>query len=115
MLTANSTFSLGGKEYRPGEVIVSPIDSKAATEMIASGYIVKSGDEDCLVVDVDKENPDGTVSGHVNRDSLEGMTKAQLQKLAEDMGIYNADLNSKAKLVEAISSANLISDTPESE
>ena len=75
--TANSTVTVEGKSYRPGDS-----------------------------VDVQQEPDAGIATGHLNKEELEAMPKAQLLTLAENMGLDTKDLT-KAKLVEAIAAAEV--------
>ena len=59
-----------------------------------------------LTVDVQQEPEDGVATGHLNKEDLEAMPKAQLLTLAENMGLDAKDLT-KAKLVEAIAAAEV--------
>ena len=99
--TANSTVTVEGKSYRPGDS-VDIQDASAAKELLAVGFIVTLPGE-TLTVDVQQEPEDGVATGHLNKEELEAMPKAQLLTLAENMGLDTKDLT-KAKLDEAIPS-----------
>lgn len=107
--TANSTVTVEGKCYRPGDS-VDIQDASAAKELLAVGFIVTLPGEyapgKTLTVDVQQEPEDGVATGHLNKEELEAMPKAQLLTLAENMGLDTKDLT-KAKLVEAIASAEV--------
>lgn len=78
---ANSIVTVDGKEYRPGDTIQTPaVQADAASE---------------------------AVTGNFSRNELETMTKANLQKLAADLGIDAAAELSKAKLIDAIASVEV--------
>lgn len=102
--TANSTVTVEGKSYRPGDS-VDIQDASAAKELLAVGFIVTLPGE-TLTVDVQQEPEDGVATGHLNKEELEAMPKAQLLTLAENMGLDTKDLT-KAKLVEAIAAAEV--------
>ena len=102
--TANSTVTVEGKSYRPGDS-VDIQDASAAKELLAVGFIVTLPGE-TLTVDVQQEPKDGVATGHLNKEELEAMPKAQLLTLAENMGLDTKDLT-KAKLVEAIAAAEV--------
>ena len=102
--TANSTVTVEGKSYRPGDS-VDIQDASAAKELLAVGFIVTLPGE-TLTVDVQQEPEDGVATGHLNKEELEAMPKAQLLTLAENMGLDTKDLT-KAKLVEAIAAADV--------
>lgn len=99
----------GGKNYRPGDS-VDIQDARAAKELLAVGFIVTLPGEyapgETLTVDVQQEPEDGVATGHLNKEDLEAMPKAQLLTLAENMGLDAKDLT-KAKLVEAIAAAEV--------
>jgi hypothetical protein len=125
--TANSTVTVEGKSYRPGDS-VDIQDASAAKELLAVGFIVNLPGEyapgetltveveqepedgtapgETLTVEVEQEPEDGTATGHLNKEELEAMPKAQLLTLAENMGLDTKDLT-KAKLVEAIAAAEV--------
>lgn len=107
--TANSTVTVEGKSYRPGDS-VDIQDASAAKELLAVGFIVTLPGEyapgETLTVDVQQEPEDGVATGHLNKEELEAMSKAQLLTLAENMGLDTKDLT-KAKLVEAIAAAEV--------
>lgn len=107
--TANSTVTVEGKSYRPGDS-VDIQDASAAKELLAVGFIVTPPGEyasgDTLTVDVQQEPDAGIAIGHLNKEELEAMPKAQLLTLAENMGLNAKDLT-KAKLVEAIAAAEV--------
>lgn len=102
--TANSTVTVEGKSYRPGDS-VDIQDASAAKELLAVGFIVTLPGE-TLTVDVQQEPEDGVATGHLNKEELEAMPNAQLLTLAENMGLDTKDLT-KAKLVEAIAAAEV--------
>lgn len=102
--TANSTVTVEGKSYRPGDS-VDIQNASAAKELLAVGFIVTLPGE-MLTVDVQQEPEDGVATGHLNKEELEAMPKAQLLTLAENMGLDTKDLT-KAKLVEAIAAAEV--------
>ena len=57
---------------------------------------------------VPEETPEaGESFGHLDPEQLEEMTNAKLKELAEDMGIETKKLTTKAKLIEAITAANV--------
>mgnify|MGYP000563888274 CR=1 FL=1 len=91
-----------------GEVVERP--ASAAKELLAVGFIVTLPGEyapgETLTVDVQQEPEDGVATGHLNKEELEAMPKAQLLTLAENMGLDAKDLT-KAKLVEAIAAAEV--------
>ncbi len=89
--TANSTVTVEGKSYRPGDS-VDIQDASAAEELLTVGFIVAP--------------PGEYAPGHLNKEELEAMPKAQLLTLAENMGLDAKDLT-KAKLVEAIAAAEV--------
>lgn len=97
------------KSYRPGDS-VDIQDASAAKELLAVGFIVTRPGEyapgETLTVDVQHEPEDGVATGHLNKEELEAMPKAQLLTLAENMGLDTKDLT-KAKLVEAIAAAEV--------
>lgn len=99
---ANSTVTVDGKSYRPGDAIEIH-DHLSAKELLKTGYIVASPDEVLTV-----ETASDTNSGHFMKAELEAMTKAQLQAVAEDMGLDTKDLTSKARLVEAIAAVDIL-------
>lgn len=108
--TANSTVTVEGKSYHTGD-FVDIQDASAAKELLAVGFIVTPpGGEyapgETLTVDVQQEPEDGIATGHLNKEELEAMPKAQLLTLAENMGLDAKDLT-KAKLVEAIAAAEV--------
>lgn len=107
--TANSTVTVEGKSYRPGDS-VDIQDASAAEELLAVGFIVTPSGEyapgETLTVEVQQEPEDGTATGHLSKEELEAMPKAQLLTLAENMGLDTKDLT-KAKLVEAIAAAEV--------
>lgn len=109
--TANSTVTVEGKSYRPGDS-VDIQDPSAAKELLAVGFIVTLPGEyapgETLTVDVQQEPEDSVATGHLNKnkEELEAMPKAQLLTLAENMGLDTKDLT-KAKLVEAIAAADV--------
>lgn len=104
--TANSTVTVEGKSYRPGDS-VDIQDPSAAKELLAVGFIVTlPGEYAPGDVDVQQEPEDSVATGHLNKEELEAMPKAQLLTLAENMGLDTKDLT-KAKLVEAIAAADV--------
>lgn len=107
--TANSTVTVDGKNYRPGDR-VDIQDASAAKELLAVGFIVTPPGEyasgETLTVDIQQKPENGTATGHLNKEDLEAMSKAQLLALAENMGLDTKDLT-KAKLVEAIAAAEV--------
>lgn len=108
--TANSTVTVEGKSYRPGDS-VDIQDASAAKELLAVGFIVTRPGEyapgETLTVDAQQEPEDSSIAiGHLNKEELEAMPKAQLLTLAENMGLDTKDLT-KAKLVEAIAAAEV--------
>ena len=84
--------------------------AKQVKELLAVGFIVTLPGEyapgETLTVDVQQEPEDGVATGHLNKEELEAMPKAQLLTLAENMGLDTKDLT-KAKLVEAIAAAEV--------
>ena len=120
-LIANSAVTVGGKSYRPGDIIDCSADSKEIQRLVHVGYAVQHfapGEVpgvECLTIDTAEDNGDGTVTGTFNRDDLESMSKAELQKLAADLGIDNVAELTKAKLVDAIASVKVDANTEESE
>lgn len=107
--TANSTVTVEGKTYHTGD-FVDIQDASAAKELLAIGFIVTQPGEyspgETLTVDVQQEPDAGIATGHLNKEELEAMPKAQLLTLAENMGLDTKDLT-KAKLVEAIAAAEV--------
>jgi len=55
-----------------------------------------------LTVEVEPSGPPAGNTGHLDPESLEGMTAAQLKKLAEDMGLDIPDKAAKKQLIELI-------------
>ena len=97
---ANSIVTVDGKEYRPGDTIQTPADSKALGVLVGIGYVMQ---QPAVQADAASE----AVTGNFSRNELETMTKANLQKLAADLGIDAAAELSKAKLIDAIASVEV--------
>lgn len=106
---ANSIVTVDGKEYRPGDTIQTPADSKALGILVGIGYVIQRpciDDAQQLAVQADAASE--AVTGNFSRNELETMmTKANLQKLAADLGIDAAAELSKAKLIDAIASVEV--------
>ena len=120
-LIANSAVTVGGKSYRPGDIIDCSADNKEIQRLVHVGYAVQRfapGEVpgvECLTIDPAEDNGDGTATGTFNRDDLESMNKAELQKLAADLSIDAAAELSKAKLIDAIAAVEVSVPIQESE
>lgn len=113
---ANSIVTVDGKEYRPGDTIQTPADSKALGILISVGYVIQRPSiEDVQQPAVQADAASEAVTGNLSRSDLEAMTKANLQKLAADLGIDSAAELSKAKLIDAIAAVEVSIPIQESE
>jgi hypothetical protein len=105
---ANSIVTVDGKEYRPGDTIQMPADSKALGILVGIGYVIwRPCIDDAQQPAVQADAASEAVTGNFSRSELETMTKANLQKLAADLGIDAAAELSKAKLIDAIASVEV--------
>lgn len=105
---ANSIVTVDGKEYRPGDTIQTPADSKALGILVGIGYVIQRPCiDDAQQPAVQADAASETVTGNFSRNELETMTNANLQKLAADLGIDAAAELSKAKLIDAIASVEV--------
>lgn len=105
---ANSIITVDGKEYRPGDTIQMPADSKALGILVGIGYVIQRPCiDDAQQPAVQADAASEAVTGNFSRNELETMTKANLQKLAADLGIDAAAELSKAKLIDAIASVEV--------
>ena len=104
---ANSIVTVDGKEYRPGDAIQAPADSKALEILV--------GIEEVQQPAVQADAASEAVTGNLSRSDLEAMTKANLQKLAADLGIDAAAGLSKVKLIDAIAAVEVSAPIQESE
>lgn len=105
---ANSIVTVDGKEYRPGDTIQTPADSKALGILISVGYVIQRPCiDDAQQPAVQADAASEVVTGNFSRSELGTMTKANLQKLAADLGIDAAAELSKAKLIDAIASVEV--------
>ena len=105
---ANSIVTVDGKEYRPGDTIQTPTDSKALGILVGIGYVIQRPCiDDAQQIAGQADAASEAVTGNFSRSELETMTKANLQKLAADLGIDAAAELSKAKLIDAIASVEV--------
>ena len=105
---ANSIVTVDGKEYRPGDTIQTPADSKALGILVGIGYVIQRPCiDDAQQPAVQADAASEAVTGNLSRSDLEAMTKANLQKLAADLGIDAEAELSKAKLIDAIASVEV--------
>lgn len=105
---ANSIVTVDGKEYRPGDTIQTPADSKALGILVGIGYVIQRPCiDDAQQPAVQADAASEAVTGNFSQNELETMTKANLQKLAADLGIDAAAELSKAKLIDAIASVEV--------
>lgn len=113
---ANSIVTVDGKEYRPGDAIQAPADSKALEILVGIGYVIQRPSiEEVQKPAVQADAASEAVTGNLSRSDLEAMTKANLQKLAADLGIDSAAELSKAKLIDAIAAVEVSIPIQESE
>lgn len=113
---ANSIVTVDGKEYRPGDAIQASADSKALEILVGIGYVIQRPSiEDAQQPAVQTDAASEAVTGNLSRSDLEAMTKANLQKLAADLGIDAAADLSKAKLIDAIAAVEVSVPIQESE
>ena len=111
---ANSIVTVDGKEYRPGDAIQAPADSKALEILV--GYVIQRPSiEEVQQPAVQADAASEAVTGNLSRSDLEAMTKANLQKLAADLGIDAAADLSKVKLIDAIAAVEVRVPIQESE
>lgn len=113
---ANSIVTVDGKEYRPGDAIQASADSKALEILVGIGYVIQRPSiEEVQQPAIQADAASEAVTGNLSRSDLEAMTKANLQKLAADLGIDSAAELSKAKLVDAIAAVEVSIPIQESE
>ena len=113
---ANSIVTVDGKEYRPGDTIQAPADSKALEILVGIGYVIQRPSiDDVQQPAVQEDAANETVTGNFSRSDLEAMTKVNLQKLAAYLGIDSAAELSKAKLIDAIAAVEVSVPIQESE
>lgn len=107
--TANSTVTVEGKSYRPGDS-VDIQDASAAKELLAVGFIVTLPGEYAPRRNADRGCSAGTRGRRCHRPPQQRGTGSDAQgaapDLAENMGLDTKDLT-KAKLVEAIAAAEV--------
>ncbi len=93
---------LYGKMYSPGEELPGT-DPKMVEAWLRSGSAANTAE-------TPKENHADTldiVDGHMTRESLTTMTKANLEKMAKDMGIEVQKGASKEALIEQIAAVTI--------
>ena len=113
---ANSIVTVDGKEYRPGDAIRAPANSKALEILVGIGYVIQRPCiDDAQQTAAQADAASEAVTGNLSRSDLEAMTKANLQKLAADLGIDSAAELSKAKLIDAIAAVEVRVPIQESE
>ena len=110
---ANSIVTVDGKEYRPGDAIQAPADTKALEILVGIGYVIQRPSiEEAQQPAVQSDAASEAVTGNLSRSDLEAMTKA---KLAADLGIDSAAELSEAKLIDAIAAVEVSIPIQESE
>lgn len=113
---ANSIVTVDGKEYRPGDAIQASADSKALEVLVGIGYVIQRPSiEEVQPPAAQTDATSEAVTGNLSRSDLEAMTKANLQKLAADLGIDAAADLSKAKLIDTIAAVEVSVPIQESE
>ena len=112
-LTAKRAVLYQGRMYEPGDTLPAG-DSKMVEAWLQAESAAWTGEAEEPATEAPEGNqgtteaPEGTldvVGGHLTRESLETMTKTNLEKLAKDMGVEIPRGATKALIIDRLAAA----------
>ena len=112
-LTAKRAVLYQGRMYEPGDTLPAG-DSKMVEAWLQAESAEWTGEAEEHAQEAPEGNQDATedtegtldvVSGHLTRESLETMTKTNLEKLAKDMGVEIPRGATKALIIDRLAAA----------